>query len=111
MTAMRQLWHRLKNLVVRNDRCCQPRYCRRVSPEDYANPDKCKDCDLPRALQDRVVFTALLGWKHVGPHHALPSRKLGVLETRGPYVGEAMMSPDGRRLCILHPDGRAEFTV
>ncbi len=63
-----------------------------------------------RALENRVVFATLLGWDHVGPHHALPSRKLGVYETRGPYIGEAMMSPDGRRLCILHPDGRAEFT-
>ena len=108
---MTQLWYRLKNLVIRNGRCRSPIHCRRKLAKNYANPDRCENCDMERSLRDRVDFAVLLGWEHVGPHHALPSRKLGVFETRGPYVGEAMMSPDKRRVCILHPDGKAEFSI
>lgn len=39
--------YRLKNVFVKNPLCCQPKYCRKNCPEDYARPNKCRDCDSP----------------------------------------------------------------
>ncbi len=41
---MIKIYYRIKNFFISNPKCCQPKYCIMVAPEDYANPQNCKDC-------------------------------------------------------------------